>query len=107
MKTLILAAALAVAGVMSMAGCAVTSGQSSVGEYVDDAAITTRVKARLAEDPQVSAARVNVETLKGEVQLSGFAANDTEKSRASEIARSVPHVNGVRNNIIIRAPESK
>ena len=29
-----------------MAGCAVTSGQSSVGEYVDDTSITTSVKSK-------------------------------------------------------------
>ena len=106
MKTLILAAALALTGILSTTGCSVTSGQSTVGDYVDDATITSRVKARLAEDPQVSAARVKVETLKGDVELSGFATSAAEKQRAGEVARSVPHVNGVHNNIIVRAPDS-
>ena len=87
---------------LGMGGCAVTSGQSTVGQYVDDATITTRVKAKFAEDSQVSAMRINVETLKGEVQLSGFAANAAEKARAGDLAISVPDVKSVRNNIAVR-----
>jgi hyperosmotically inducible periplasmic protein len=106
MKTLILAASLALCAMTSttLTGCAVSSGQSTVGDYVDDATITTRVKTRFAEDPQVSAMRIKVETLKGEVELSGFATSDAEKERAAEVARSVPNVKAVRNNIVVRAP---
>lgn len=85
-------------------GCAVTSGQSSVGQYVDDATITTRVKARMAEDPTVAALRIKVETLKGEVQLSGFATSQAEKDRAGAIAAAVPDVKGVRNSIVVSTP---
>ena len=83
-------------------GCAVTSGQSTVGQYVDDATITTRVKARFAEDPTVSAVRISVETLKGTVQLSGFAATQAEKDKATSLARSAEGVREVRNNIVLR-----
>jgi hyperosmotically inducible periplasmic protein len=69
---------------------------------VDDAAITTRVKARMAEDPAVSAMRINVETLDGTVQLSGFAASQAEKDKAATVARGVSQVRDVRNNIIVR-----
>lgn len=86
------------------AGCAVTSGQSSVGQYVDDTTITTRVKTRFAEDPKVSAMRINVETLNGTVQLSGFANSEAERSQAVELARAVPDVKAVRNNIVVKAP---
>ena len=94
--------ALSLAGVP---GCAVTSGQSSVGQYVDDATITTRVKARMAEDPTVAALRINVETLNGSVQLSGFATSQAEKDRAAAIAAAVPDVRNVRNNIVVSRPE--
>jgi osmotically-inducible protein OsmY len=101
-----LAASILVLALLGTAGCAVTSGQSSVGQYVDDATITTRVKTRFAEDPKVSAMRISVETLNGTVQLSGFAVNDTERRRAAEIARSVPDVRDVRNDVIVRpAPQ--
>ncbi len=101
MKNLILASMIAVSA-LSVGGCAVTSGQSSVGQYVDDATISTRVKARFAEDPGVSAMRLQVETMNGVVQLSGFATTQAERDRAAQIARAVPDVKEVRNNIIVR-----
>lgn len=103
MKNIFLASAIGLSTVLFVGGCAVTSGQSSVGQYVDDATITTRVKTKFAEDPQVSAMRISVETLKGEVQLSGFAATQAEKSRAGDLAVSVPDVKNVRNNIVVRS----
>ena len=105
MKTLLIASItsmLAVASVATVAGCSVASGQSTVGNYVDDATITTRVKDRFAEDQQVSAMRISVETLKGVVQLSGFAASAGEKAHAAHLARDVAGVQDVRNNIIVQ-----
>src|SRR3981189_1072529 len=104
MKKLLIASMLAMAGIATVAGCAVGSKQSTVGTYVDDSTITTRVKTRFAEDPKVSAMRINVETLQGVVQLSGFATSSDEKSRAAEVARQVPGVQEVRNSIMVRSP---
>ena len=98
----ILFASLVAIGVAGVAGCAVTDRQSSVGTYVDDAAITTQVKAKMAEDPTVSAMRISVETLQGTVQLAGFATNESEKARAAQIAQGVNGVRDIRNNIIVR-----
>ncbi|TDR81969.1 BON domain-containing protein [Paludibacterium purpuratum] len=88
----------------TVTGCTVTSGQSTVGQYVDDATITARVKKRFAGDDKVSAMRISVETLKGVVELSGFAVSESEKNRAGEIAKAVPGVRAVRNNILIQPP---
>ena len=104
MKKLVIASMLAVSAIVTVTGCAVTSRQSTVGNYVDDSTITTRVKTRFAEDQQVSAMRINVETLKGVVQLSGFATSAAEKTRAAQIARDVPGVQEVRNSIVVQAP---
>lgn len=101
MKALLLSTCVALAA-LTTTGCAVTSGQSTVGQYVDDATISTRVKSRFAEDPAVSAMRIQVETVNGAVQLSGFAASQAEKDRAGQIARGVPDVRQVINNISIR-----
>ena len=83
-------------------GCAVVRDQQTVGSYVDDAAITTAVKAKMAEDKSVSAAAISVETLNGTVQLSGFAKSQAEKERAESIARNTKHVREVRNSIVVR-----
>ena len=99
------AAMLAVSLTLGVAGCAVTSGQSTVGQYVDDATITTRVKARMAKDPKVGAMRIDVNTLNGVVQLAGFATSEAERAEAGRIAREVPDVKDVRNNIVVRAPQ--
>jgi hyperosmotically inducible protein len=86
----------------AVAGCAVTRDQSSVGEYVDDASITTQVKAKFAEDKTVGAMSIQVETLRGVVQLSGFAKSAAERSQAEALASRVKGVKSVRNDIIVR-----
>jgi hyperosmotically inducible periplasmic protein len=83
-------------------GCAVGRGQSTAGEYVDDAAITTSVKAKFIEDKTVAASSIKVETLNGTVQLSGFAKSSAEKAQAENIARNVKNVKAVRNDIVVR-----
>lgn len=89
-------------GAFAYSGCAVTDRQTTVGQAVDDGAISARVKARMAQDPNVSAMRIEVETLNGVVQLAGFATSQAEKERAASLARDVPNVREVRNNIIVR-----
>ena len=70
----LIAATTVAAGLVFVAtGCAVARDQETVGSYVDDAGITTKVKAKFAEDKTVSAMAISVETLNGVVQLSGFA----------------------------------
>ena len=83
-------------------GCAVIRGQETAGAYVDDAAITTAVKAKFVEDKTVDAAAIKVETLNGTVALSGFAKSPAEKSQAESIARSTKGVREVRNNLAVR-----
>lgn len=84
------------------AGCAVGRGQETAGAYIDDAGITTAVKAKFVEDKTVSASAISVETLNGTVQLSGFAKSNAEKARAGEIATGVKNVRSVRNDIVVR-----
>ena len=99
--TVALATAL-VATLGATSGCAVTRNQETVGAYVDDAALTTRVKAKFAADPTVSAMSISVETLKGTVQLSGFAKSQDERTMAEKLARETSGVVAVRNDIVVR-----
>lgn len=101
MRTLLAATVTALA-LLTMTGCAVTRGQETIGAYVDDATITTRIKARFVENPQVDASSISVETLNGTVMLSGFAKNATERTMAGDIARSVSGVKAVKNEIAVR-----
>lgn len=86
----------------TLSGCAVTRGQSTVGEYVDDSTVTTTVKARFVEAKSVDASAISVETLNGEVMLSGFAKSTAEKAEAERIARGVRGAKSVKNQIIVR-----
>lgn len=98
----ILTASLIAVSAVAFTGCSVARHQQTVGSYVDDAGITTAVKAKFAEDKTVAATSIRVETMKGEVQLSGFAKSQAEKDRAAALARDVKGVTGVKNNIIIQ-----
>ncbi len=100
-RTLLLAASTAVLAITTT-GCAVMRDQSTVGAYIDDATLTTRVKGKLTENTTVSAAAISVETLNGTVQLSGFAKSAAERSMAEKLARETSGVKNVRNDIIIR-----
>jgi len=98
----ILLVAASATTVLVTSGCAVTRGQSSVGAFVDDTAITTAVKARFVDNKSVDAASISVETLNGTVMLSGFAKNSSEKTVAESLAWKVDGVKAVKNELAIR-----
>ena len=85
----------------SLAGCAAMTGRETPGEYVDDATITTKVKASIVNELGVSS-QIGVETMQNVVQLSGFVDSQRVKSKAGEIARNVSGVKEVRNNLVVR-----
>jgi len=83
-------------------GCASTPKREGTGEYLDDSAITTKVKAAIFNDPALKVFQVNVETFKGDVQLSGFVDSAQSVTKAGEVARSVKGVKSVKNNLIVK-----
>jgi hyperosmotically inducible periplasmic protein len=97
-----LTAAVAVLALVAASGCAVQRGQETVGAYVDDAAITTSLKARYVDNKDVDAGAIKVETLNGTVMLSGFAKNSNERMTAEDIAMKVNGVKSVKNSIVVR-----
>lgn len=76
-----------------------TPGGRTAGQVVDDGAITTKVKAKLFQDPLLSGIAISVETFQGEVTLTGAVDSETARRRAANLAGSV---NGVRevNNLL-------
>jgi osmotically-inducible protein OsmY len=87
---------------MFMLGCAATAKQEGTGEYVDDSVITTKVKAKILEEPGLKSAEINVETFKGIVQLSGFVSSQASINRAAELARGVNGVKSVKNDMRVK-----
>jgi osmotically-inducible protein OsmY len=98
----ILAAAVAAAALLSTVGCAVSRDQETVGAYIDDSTITTQVKSRMLDNPNVAGTSISVETLNGTVMLSGFAKSEAEKATAEKIARGVNGVKSVKNEVAVR-----
>ncbi len=86
----------------SVAGCAGGKTYESTGEYIDDSAITTKVKASILGDSRLKMLQINVKTFKGIVQLSGFVDSSAMATRAVEIARTVKGVKMVNNSLIVK-----
>ena len=101
-KTLSISVLLAGASVALFSGCAATSTQSSTGEYIDDTAITAKVKTALFQDELIKGRDISVETFKGTVQLSGFVNTSREKELAGSIAAGVKGVTSVKNSLTIK-----
>lgn len=87
---------------VTLSGCSSSPTQSSTGQFIDDSAITAKIKTKLLDDPQVRGTAISVETFKGTVQLSGFANSKEEISHAESLAKSVDGVRAVRNNITLK-----
>jgi hyperosmotically inducible protein len=83
-------------------GCAGNSQTESTGEYVDDTAISSKVRAEIIGDEQLSIFDIDVETFKGDVQLSGFVDTEALKERAGTLAREVDGVDSVHNNLVVK-----
>ncbi len=81
------------------ASYAADTSTDTAGQYVDDATITTRVKAAFAEDKDVKGREISVRTDQGVVDLTGKVQTKTESDRATALATKVKAVKAVHNNI--------
>lgn len=86
----------------SLMACASTRTHEGTGEYVDDTAITTKVKAAIFGDSDLKVMQINVETFKGVVQLSGFVNSRATATKAAEVARGVNGVVEVKNDLVVK-----
>ncbi len=77
---------------------------SGVSEAVTDPAITATVKSSFLVDPAVSGLKINVDTDRGVVTLTGAVKTSAEKARAEEIAKNTAGVNAVVNSLTIGKP---
>lgn len=85
------------------AGTPSTSGATAtIGTEIDDSVVTTKVKSALLNDPDVKSIDFKVETRKGEVLLSGFAANQSQIDRAMAVTKAVPGVKSIDNKVSLK-----
>ena len=83
------------------AGEAVVEKVEKTGEYMEDSAITAKIKAEILSDPLLKVSQINVSTTNGVVKLSGKVDSQQSIDRAMEIARSVKDVKSVENGLVI------
>jgi osmotically-inducible protein OsmY len=83
-------------------GCAATQKHESTGQYIDDSAITTKVKAAVFDEPKLKTLQINVKTFKGIVQLSGFVDSAQSVAKAGEVAGRVEGVKEVKNDLVVK-----
>lgn len=88
--------------VASLVGCASTDTQEGTGEYIDNAVITTKVKAAIFNEPTLKSFEIKVETFKGTVQLSGFVNSQADIDKAVEVVRLVKGVKSVKNDMQLK-----
>ena len=93
------------AALLGLAACATDSGapKRDVGEFTSDAALTAKVKTAIAKDVGANvAANINVQSYRGEVQLSGFVADADQVRRAATAAKGVDGVRTLANDVRVR-----
>jgi len=93
---------VAIAFMALAVGCASTAKTEGTGEYIDDTVVTAKVKAAIFNEPTLKSAEINVETFKGVVQLSGFVNSREDVNKAVTVARQVPGVTSVKNDMRLK-----
>ena len=94
MHTLQKLAAFSVLAVTISASLPVLAAEST-GQYIDDAAITAKVKAALLADKELKATQVSVDTTQGTVHLKGSVDTKNQESQAVRDANQVAGVKSV------------
>src|SRR5262249_43035793 len=94
--------ALVIVAAITLAACASMTGKTA-GENVDDATITSEVKAKLAAEKLSTPTKISGDTERRTVYLTGSVDTPEMRAKAEEIARGVKHVAGVVNNLTVRA----
>lgn len=89
-------------GAGAAGGYIIASDERSVGQRVDDSFITAKVKSKLLADSMVKGFKIDVDTLEGEVTLTGIVSTGKEAQRAIELARGVKGVVKVKNNLTVK-----
>ena len=86
--------------------CSATASKRSIGEVIDDAVITNKLKTSYMKDKGVKAHQIDVDTWKGVVSLRGRVESQDQINRAIELAERQPGVREVKSYLAIRGGEA-
>jgi len=98
---------LAVTALVTAISTPVLAASESTGQYIDDATLTTKVKAAIVADKQLKAMQISVETNKGVVQLTGAVDTKSQESEAIKVANQVDGVQDVKDEMTVRGSQSE
>jgi osmotically-inducible protein OsmY len=89
-------------GTVALLGVArpVIAGESA-GDYMDDTAISTKIKASLIKDQELKGFDIHVDTDHGIVHLTGTVDTSVQKADAVRIAKTTSNVKDVVNDIVV------
>ncbi|KFK94968.1 MULTISPECIES: molecular chaperone OsmY [unclassified Serratia (in: enterobacteria)] len=88
--------------VVDKTGDKIDSSMKKVDSYMDDSAITAKVKSVLLEDKAIKSTEVSVVTEKGVVTLSGFVSSQAQATRAVAVAGKVAGVKSVSDKLHVK-----
>jgi len=91
---------VAVIAIVVLSGCAYITGRTA-GEYIDDSTITSAINAKIIEDHDLKYFKIDVDTTKGHVMLSGFVPSKKAEERLIEMAKAVRGVKSVTSHLKI------
>jgi len=83
-------------------GFTATKNRRTADKFIDDSVIASGIEAEMIIDPVLKTSRIDVESFRGVVLLSGFVDSSQTVRRAVKIANSVPGVNSVKNSIVVK-----
>jgi len=94
---------LLISGVLiSLTACAASDTKESTGQYVDNSVLTAKVKTAIFNEPTLKSSEITVQSFKGEVQLSGFVSSIEQTNKAVDIAKTIPGVTSVKNDMRVK-----
>jgi hyperosmotically inducible protein len=80
----------------------VATGANEAQRAVGSAALTAKIKAKMALDDTVKAAAIDVENNSGVITLKGTVRSEAERARAVQLARETDGVTSVRDRLLVR-----
>jgi len=89
------------------AGQKIDSSMNKVGNFMDDSAITAKVKAALVDHENIKSTDISVETNKKVVTLSGFVESQAQAEEAVKVAKGVEGVDSVSDKLHVRDGKSE
>lgn len=92
---------------LSLGASSLALGETTAGQYIDDATITTKVKAGLLGNRNLKATQISVETNQGNVALTGTVDTQSQESEAVRVANQVSGVKSVQDNLTVRGTQEQ